>query len=429
MRKNLRWASLLTGAIILISSISQAQDRFAYAITDVQQNTAGWTSLRKLNLQTGVYSDVLFNGANPSQVAYDATTKKQIDAANDAPALQLKNVPSVSVDNGGNVFLGNSPFTSGVAAIAYDSRNNRLYFTPMFIDQLRYVDLKTMKVYYVTDESFTTLGNMTNDEAKIVTRMVIAPDGYGYAITNDANTFIRFSTGKNLQIEQLGGLVDDPANTGISVHNRCSSWGGDIIADDAGNLYMFSAHNSVFKINIETKMATWLGMIQGLPAGYTTNGAVVTDDGKLLTGSQVYAQGWYVIDPKTWTASEYKTPNGVFLTSDLANSNILVTKKATDFPVFSQRPATPLSEQVQVYPNPVSNNQFTILFSKLEAGNYTVELTDVTGKQVMIQKVNITGYEQTQNFTLNRNTAKGIYMVKVTDLNNKSLYNQKLVIQ
>lgn len=414
MRKSLRYASLLTGAVILISSFSQAQDRFAYAITDVQQNTAGWTSLRKLNLQTGVYTDVLFSGVNPSQVAYDATTKKQIEAVADARfgnALQM-------------------PFSSGVAAIAYDSRNNRLYFTPMFIDQLRYVDLKTMKVYYVTDESFTSIGNMTNDEAKIVTRMVIAPDGYGYAMTNDASTFIRFSTGKKLQIEQLGGLVDDPANTGISVHNRCSSWGGDLIADDAGNLYLFSAHNSVFKINIETKVATWLGMIQGLPSGYTTNGAVITDDGKLLTGSQVYAQGWYVVDPKTWTASEYKAANGVFLTSDLANSNVLVTKKAssTEFTPFTQRNSS-LSDQVQVYPNPVSNNQFTILFSKLEAGNYNVELTDVTGKQVMIQKVNVTGYEQTQNFTLGHNTAKGIYMVKVTDVNNKSLYNQKLVIQ
>ena len=414
MRKSLRYASLLTGAVILVSSFSQAQDRFAYAITDVQQNTAGWTSLRKLNLQTGVYTDVLFSGVNPSQVAYDATTKKQIEAVADARfgnALQM-------------------PFTSGVAAIAYDSRNNRLYFTPMFIDQLRYVDLKTMKVYYVTGESFTSIGNMHNDEAKIVTRMVIAPDGYGYAMTNDASTFIRFSTGKNLKIEQLGGLVDDPANTGISVHNRCSSWGGDLIADDAGNLYLFSAHNSVFKIDIETKVATWLGMIQGLPTGYTTNGAVITDEGKLLTGSQAYAQGWYVVDLKTWTASEYKAANGVFLTSDLANSNVLITKKAsaTEFSPFTQRNSS-LSDQVQVYPNPVSNNQFTILFSKLEAGNYNVALTDVTGKQVMVQKVNVTGYEQTQNFTLSQNTAKGIYMVKVTDVNNKSLYNQKLVIQ
>jgi hypothetical protein len=412
MRKNLRYATLVSGAFLLVCSVI-AQDRFAYAITDVQPNTAGWTSLRKLNLQTGVYSDVLFSGVNPSQIAFDATTKKQIEAVADArfgTSLQI-------------------PFASGVAAIAYDSRNNRLYYTPMFIDQLRYVDLKTMKVYYVTDESFTSLGNMHNDEGKIVTRMVIAPDGNGYAITNDASTLIRFSTGKKLEIEQLGGLVDDPANTGISIHNRCSSWGGDVIADDAGNLYLFSARNSVFKINIETKVATWLGMIQGLPQGYTVNGAVVTDDGKLLTGSQAYAGGWYVLDPKTWTATEYKAASGVFLTSDLANSNILVTKKAAEFPVLPSRPVAAISDQIQVYPNPVSNNQFTILFSKLDAGNYTVELTDVTGKQVMIQKVNVTGYEQTQNFTINQNTAKGIYMVKVTDFSNQSLYNQKLVIQ
>jgi len=414
MRNYLRIRSLALGAIILSSTFSQAQDRFAYAITDVQQNSAGWTSLRKLNLQTGVYTDVLFNGMNASQVAFDATSRKQVEG---------------ETDPGTGVSL-QSPFTSGVAAIAYDSKNNRIYFTPMFIDQLRYIDLRSMKVYYVTDQAFTGLGNMHNDEGKIVTRMVIAADGYGYAVTNDANTFIRFSTGKNLKVEQLGGLVDDPANTGISIHNRCSSWGGDMIADDAGNLYLFSAHNSVFKINIESKVATWLGIIQGLPATYTINGAVVSDDGKLLTGSQTYAQGWFEVDPKTWTATEYKAPNGIFLTSDLANSNILKTKKnaTTELPPLTQR-ATLLNDQIQVYPNPVSNYQFTVQFSKLTAGDYTVEVTDVTGKQVMMQKVKVTGYEQTENMTLAKNTAQGIYMVKVTDWNNKSLFTQKLLVQ
>jgi type IX secretion system substrate protein len=414
MRTFLHARSLALGAFILISSFSQAQDRFAYAITDVQQNSAGWTSLRKLNLQTGIYTDVLFNGMNPSQVVFDATTKKQIEVAADAKTgMSLQ-----------------SPFTSGVAAIAYDSRNNRIYFTPMFIDQLRYIDLKTMKVYYVTDQAFTSLGNLHNDEGKIVTRMAIAPDGYGYAVTNDASTFIRFSTGKNLQIEQLGGLVDDPNNTGISIHNRCSSWGGDMIADDAGNLYLFSAHNSVFKINIESKVATWLGIIQGLPATYTINGAVVTDDGKLLTGSQAYAQGWFEVDPKTWTATEYKAPNGIFLTSDLANSNIMTTKKnaTTELPPLTQR-ATLLNDHIQVFPNPVSNFQFTVQFSKLAKGDYTVEVTDISGKQVTMRKVNVDGVEQTENFTLAKTTAQGIYMVKVTDWNNKSLFNQKLFVQ
>ena len=76
--------------------------------------------------------------------------------------------------------------------------------------------------------------------------MVIGPDGYGYAISNDATTFIRFSTGKNLIIEQLGTLVDDPANTGISVHNSCSSWGGDIVADNDKGTYTCFRHITVF---------------------------------------------------------------------------------------------------------------------------------------------------------------------------------------
>jgi len=416
MRKNLRYSTLTLGAALLISSFTQAQDRFAYVVTDVNQNTAAWTVLRKLNLQTGIYTDALFNGVDAKQVAYDAMSKKQIEANTDGSPGNYSPLP----------------FSTGVAAIAYDKKNNRLYYTPMFIDQLRYIDLKTMRVYYVTDQPFTGLANTHNEEANVVTRMVIAPDGYGYAVTNDANTFIRFSTGKKLTIEQLGPLVDDPANTGISVHNRCSSWGGDIIADDAGNLYMFSAGNSVFKVNSETKVATWLGPVKGLPAGFTTNGVIVTDDGNLLAGSQSYSKSWYLIDPKSWGASEYKTPNGAYLTSDLANSNILSTRKksATEIATIPQR-EFPLSNLIQLYPNPVSvsNNQFKIQFNKLEAGDYTIELTDVTGKQVMTQKVNIANEGQIQTFNLKRNTAQGIYLVKVSDINSKSIFTQKLVVQ
>jgi hypothetical protein len=272
---------------------------------------------------------------------------------------------------------------------------------------------------------------MHNDEAKIVSRMVITDDGTGYAITNDATTFIRFHTGKKLEVEQLGSLVDDPNNTGISVHNRCSSWGGDIVADDAGNIYLFSAANSVFKINIETKVATWIGPVKNLPAGFTINGAVVTDEGKLLVGSQAYAKGWYTVDPKTWTAAEYLAPNGIYLTSDLANSNVLSTRKknsTTEIPTIGLREIV-ANNNIQLYPNPVSNNQFNLQFTKLTAGDYKIELTDVTGKQVFTQKLNINSEAQTQTVNLGNGTAKGIYLVKISDTNSKSIFTQKLVIQ
>jgi hypothetical protein len=408
MRKNLYPLLFL----VVVATISvNAQDRFVYAITDVNPTTASWSVLRKLDLKTGTYSDVLLNGLNLKQVAFDAKTQAQI---------------AVNANNSSSLL----PFSTGVAAIAYDKKNDRLYFTPMFIDQLRYVDLKTMKLYYVADQSFTGHKNLQhNDDGGVVSRMVIAPDGYGYAVTNDANNFVRFSTGKKFKVEQLGSLVDDPGNTGISIHNRCSSWGGDMVADDEGNLYLISASNSVFKINIDTKVAKWLGPIKGLPTGFTINGVAVTEDGNLLTGSQTYNKGWFVVDPKSWISSPYKSPKGVYLTSDLANSNYLSTHR-TDIALMEPKQSA-LSNAVQIYPNPVDigTNQFKLQFNKLTPGNYTIELTDVNGKQVMMQRVNITSEGQVQTVNLKRNTAQGIYLVKLSDIDNRSIFTQKLVVQ
>ena len=222
MRKSLLSATLLLGTITLTSIINAQTDRFAFAITDLQQTGSGWNALRKLDLKSGEFTSVLLNGSDASIAAYDVSTRKQ-----------WQQLPDVRFGN----FM-QAPFSTGVAAMAYDKKNNRLYFTPMFIDQLRYIDLKTMKVFYVTGQAFTKLGSMHNDEGKIITRMVINPDGTGYAVSNDANTFIRFTTNKKLQITQLGSLVDDPSNGGVSIHNRCSSWGGDMVEDDEGNLYI-----------------------------------------------------------------------------------------------------------------------------------------------------------------------------------------------
>ena len=197
MRKNLFSATLLSVTITISSFIQAQTDRFAFAITDLQSTGSGWNALRKLDLKTGEFTQVLLNGSDASLTAYDVSTRKA-----------WKEMPDVKFGN-----YMQAPFATGVAAMAYDKRNNRLYFTPMFIDQLRYVDLKSMKVYYVTDQAFTRLGSMHNDEGKIITRMTINPDGTGYAVSNDGNTFIKFTTGKKLQITQLGSLVDDLAIT------------------------------------------------------------------------------------------------------------------------------------------------------------------------------------------------------------------------
>jgi len=419
MRKSLPFASFLSGTIMLAAvATAQQTDKFAYSITDVNQQGANWNFLRKLNLQTGTYSDVLLSGNDASVMSYDASSKKQLVTAFKDPQY-------------GD--FANASFATGVAAMAFDKKNNRLYYTPMLIDQLRYIDLKTMKIYFVTDRSFTGKPQKSPDQGNIVTRMVIASDGYGYAMTNDATQLIRFSTGKKMEITDLGSMVDDQANKDASVHNSCSSYGGDMIADDNGNIYVFSARNHVFKINVETKVATHLGIVSGLPAGFTINGAAVTDDNKIVVSSAMQSASYYTIDHKSLTATPYTINGIVWQSSDLANSNLLISgKKPADVTTDVIAKTTPVAigdSKVTIYPNPVTDNQFTLQFNKLEAGNYSLLVKDVMGRQILQRSVSISGDNQSQLVKLNAASGRGVYLVQVTDVNGKVVYSTKVVVQ
>ncbi|MBK5272783.1 MAG: T9SS type A sorting domain-containing protein, partial [Bacteroidia bacterium] len=383
MRKNLLLVSLLSGAILFTSFLHAQIDRFAYAVTDVEISGSNWNYLRKLNFQTGEYSNVLLNGNDASLLAYDAGSKKQFTSLlNDA--------------HWGTKI--NAAFSTGVAAMAYDKNNNRLYYTPMFIDQLRYVDLKTMKVYFVTDQTLTGMPEKSPDQGNVVTRMVIASDGNGYAMTNDATHFIQFNIGRKSNITDLGTLVDDPANKNTSVHNSCSSYGGDMVADDNGNLYIFSARNNVFKVNIANRVATHLGVITGLPSGFTTNAAAVNDKNQILVGSALQTFSYFMVDPKTLAATAYNIKGQVWHSSDMANSNVLKSgNKPVDIiqEILTSAVTNTGDNRIQIYPNPVINNKFIVQFKQLDPGNYTIQLLDVSGRQVQQKLINISGENQT----------------------------------
>lgn len=405
----------LTGALAL-SLCSQAQtDRFAWAITDVQPDGANWSFLRKLDLQQGSFSNVVMDGYAASQTFFDAATKQPINIG----------------DASKNTVNGAAPFGNGVAALAYDRRNNRLWFTPMFVDQLRYVDLKTMKVYVVTDKGMTGMTQKTSDQANIVTRMVIADDKNGYALTNDGYHLLKFSTGKQVVITDLGTLVDAPSNNGVSIHNACSSFGGDVVADDNGNLIVFSAAKHVFSIDPSTKVATHLGFIKGLPDNFSVNGAAVNDQNKVVLTSAVVASAGYTVDMKTLQASPATINGEIWKSSDLANSNILQTKNSASNSTMEllKQDLTIGSNQIRIWPNPVTGNQFFLQFDQLEKGNYSLVITDVMGRQVISKGISISNESQRQQVVLPAANAKGVYLVKVTDASGVAKFSQKLIVQ
>jgi hypothetical protein len=418
MRKNLPLFALLAASSLSSFWVkAQTADRHAYAVTDAGQGPS-WTFLRKLNLETGVFSDVLLNGNDVKQVAFSAASKKEITNYPLGKGMGFNEQPA---------------FSSGVAAMAYDKKNNRLYYTPMFIDQLRFIDLKTMKVFYVDDNVFSGKSQKSPDQGNIVTRMVIADDGSGYAITNDGTQLLRFGTGKKLNIEDLGTLVDAPENKGVSIHNSCSSYGGDVVADDNGGLYIFSARNHVFRVDIETKVATHLGVVNGLPAGFTINGAVVTADNKIVVSTAMNAASYYTVDLKTMNAATYSVQGTVWQSSDMANSNLYASGKK---PVAQPIQEMSRSEQantgdgkVSVYPNPITDSRFAIQFNSLKAGAYVVQITDVMGKLVQQQNIVISGENHTQQVNMSRGAAKGIYLINVLDSAKQIVYTTKVIVQ
>ncbi len=328
------------------------------------------------------------------------------------------------------------PFATGSTAMAYDKKHERLYYTPMGISQLRYIDLKskTPKIYYFEDEVFG-VATGSRDEGNQITRMVIASDGNGYALTNNNEHLLRFTTGKNPVITDMGALTDDAVNGELTILSNRRGFGGDLVADASENLYLINQGRKVFKISTETKVATYLGTIEGLPYGYTTNGAMVEEAGKVIVGSSNSDEGYYRVDMKTLQAEKVSTRGAVFKVADLASGNLLFEKeekKEEIMPVLAyQAKAIPTeaTNGISVYPNPVFDGTVKLSFANQPAGEYQVSLMELSGKVVSVRNVTINSKVQQVQFSLPQSMAKGSYLVKtVSDVNKISVIS-KLVVE
>jgi len=299
----------------------------------------------------------------------------------------------------------------------------------MTIDQLRYVDLTTMEVVAFSDQYFSKAGKYDFKTAGPINRMVIAPDDFGYTITNDGNHLIRFSTNGAPVLTDLGELQDDPLNKDMSIRNNpCANSGGDLVADDAGSLLLITGSNRVYKVDIATKRTSYLATISSLPAKFTTSGVAVNEEGKILVSSSLYADGYFIVDPENWTASVPSGKHEAFGSADLANSNVLHSKTAGNSNLFITKAPDKVS-QFRLFPNPVMNDEVSIQFNGLKAGNYTIQLASVLGNTILKQKTALNGNTQTELVHIPGSTAQGFYYVSILDENNKVIGTQKLVIE
>jgi hypothetical protein len=407
------------------------QDR-AFAITGQGNGNFNWTDIRSIDMASGNASSVLFENGKTKFSFLDAETSHTVDQ------LSSKEILIASFQNnnakvfGQDINLQNpSPTSLMSAAIAYDKKHEKLFFASMHTGKLIWLDMRADKgvpAFYTIEKPLVENNNF-KDEALNITRMTIGANGDGYALTNDANHLISFTTGNKTIITDLGNLVDAESNKGVSIHNQCSSWGGDLVGDAFGKLYLFTAAHLVFEIDLPSRIATLKGSILNLPPTFSVNGAAVDDNENVIVSSANTFDGFYKINMKDLSATKLETKGQIFNASDLASGNLLNQAEAKVESV--QLPAINVigNKFISIYPNPVSDGQIKISFDNNVSGEYKITLTDLQGRLIDNKTVSIKYRGQLENFKLRTKPARGLYLIKVTDAASQKIFSDKLLIQ
>jgi len=332
------------------------------------------------------------------------------------------------------------PLGGSVACLAFDAKTNRLFYVPLQLSELRYMDLNE------SAPSFTCLQNQSinllhgkDDVANQITRMAIGADGVGYALSNDGEHLIKFTTTGTPVIQDLGVLIDNPKNQ-VMVRSSCTSWGGDMVCGADGNLYLVTLHNHIFKISLPSKQCDYVGTIKNLPEEFTSNGASADENGDLIiscgtTYGKKFSPFYKVKWPSLEASSLNVNTNGIGNVSDMASSNLLFQKpgKPTVNTVASFTQTAEADNNlpnISIFPNPINHGKFEVRTTNLkEKGEYKMILLDVNGKAIMEGKMNLGVKTNTNSFSFPAQHAKGVYFIQIADTFNRTIYSQQLIVE
>lgn len=381
----------LLPVFLLIAAQAFAQDGLL-ALTGKPGNNIVLNDIRQLDFKTGVQKEVLLASNTPVKV-FSSKSKKQITQ---------------------NVGSFDHAQAAAIATLAYDTKNNKTIYMPMFSTNIYVLDNKSKEITLLENNILKTT---PCDLGSQFTRMTTGADGAVYAVSNSGSQWIKiYAKNGSYIVEDLGELKDAASNGRNSIKVVNTGYGGDMIADADNNLYILAASGAVFKINAQDNTVQYLDKVKGLPQGFTLNGAAVDADGHIVLAS---ARGGklYQTNFESFEAQPVENilSEPVY---DLASPYLLYQNKTVNN-------ASALASTVDLYPTHVVDGHFNIKSG--EKAVRFVEIFDASGQ--LAQKLELKNRETKTDQKIDVNTLKtGVYIVNLLDQERQVLSTKKILV-
>lgn len=364
------------------------------------------SSIFMMGTWVGAQEIMVASGVTKGKIAFNDF--RMIDSNNpDAAKVLLTKTDKVQFDLNKETEITKICGCGNYIASMTQSLNGDIFYIPMHSAKLAMInsDAKT--------GTFVDIPNSVLDpknQATFHARMTTAPDGSMYALNNNGSELLKISSNGTIQnLGAVNGLAEFAKKAGVET----VTYGGDMLADAFGNIYVIAASGNVFKINLSSLSTDFLGKIKGLPADYTVNGAAVEKDGSVLLGT-TSNHGLYSLD---FTTLEAKAKTEYALAVyDMSSPYFLKQKELNDL--------SSMNSSYSLYPTVVKNSQLNIVSKSNDNSNLEISVWNINNKKVYSNNINIKSVGEIQ-VNLNGKLQPGVYVLKAVNQNGVEVINTK----
>lgn len=290
------------------------------------------------------------------------------------------------------------------------AQNGNLFYLPMNGSKVSMVDTSS-KTGSLIDVPNSLIDN--KNQSTYFARMTTGSDGFIYTLNNDGSELLKISA--NGSVQNLG-MVNGIAQHVKALGNDTAVYGGDMIADAFGNLYVISAAAHVFKFNPNKLKAEYIGKISGLADGYTVNGVAVMKDGNVLLAT-TSAHGLYTMDMNTLEATfkaDYSVPVYDLSSPYFLRQNMMDEIAGTQ-------------SKYSLYPTIVKDSELNIVSKSNENSNLQVSVWNLNNKQIYSKSLTVNAIGD-YKVNLNGSLQPGIYVLKAVNQEGIEVINTKFTL-